>query len=188
MVAGPVPSRAATGAVPRTQLTRRLAYTPPRRAIPDDAHVGRPFCRRDRPPGRRIHALDRGRPRAGARRPGWLGRARAWPGASRPRDPDEEATLVAGLEGLADEVATGTFAWDASLEDVHLNLEAALAARDRAGRREAPYRPVAQRPGRPRPPALAATFAGGHRRSRRSTSSGPWSSEPSEMARRSCPA
>ena len=42
---------------------------------------------------------------------------------------DEEAALVAGLEGLADEVATGAFAWDASLEDVHLNLEAALAAR-----------------------------------------------------------
>ncbi len=42
---------------------------------------------------------------------------------------DEEATLVAGLEGLAEEVATGAFAWDASLEDVHLNLEAALATR-----------------------------------------------------------
>ncbi len=42
---------------------------------------------------------------------------------------DEEAALVAGLEGLADEVASGTFAWDAGLEDVHLNLEAALAAR-----------------------------------------------------------
>ena len=43
--------------------------------------------------------------------------------------PEEEAALVAGLEGLADEVATGAFAWDVSLEDVHLNLEAALVAR-----------------------------------------------------------
>ena len=43
--------------------------------------------------------------------------------------PDEEAALVAGLEALAEEVATGTFVWDESLEDVHLNLEAALARR-----------------------------------------------------------
>jgi len=43
--------------------------------------------------------------------------------------PEEEAQLVAGLEALAEEVAGGGFAWDASLEDVHLNLESALAAR-----------------------------------------------------------
>jgi len=43
--------------------------------------------------------------------------------------PDDEGALVAGLEALAAEVASGTFAWDASLEDVHLNLEAALTAR-----------------------------------------------------------
>jgi argininosuccinate lyase len=42
---------------------------------------------------------------------------------------DEEAALVAGLEGLADDVSSGAFAWDESLEDVHLNLEAALEAR-----------------------------------------------------------
>ncbi len=42
---------------------------------------------------------------------------------------DEEAVLVAGLEALAEDVAGGAFAWDASLEDVHLNLEAALAER-----------------------------------------------------------
>ncbi|MET1231740.1 MAG: argininosuccinate lyase [Candidatus Limnocylindrales bacterium] len=42
---------------------------------------------------------------------------------------EEEAVLVAGLEGLTDEVASGAFAWDAGLEDVHLNLEAALAER-----------------------------------------------------------
>jgi argininosuccinate lyase len=37
--------------------------------------------------------------------------------------------LVAGLEGLATEVADGTLIWDPDLEDVHLNLEAALAER-----------------------------------------------------------
>jgi argininosuccinate lyase len=42
---------------------------------------------------------------------------------------DEEAAMVAGLEALAVEVAAGTFVWDAALEDVHLNLEAALGER-----------------------------------------------------------
>ncbi len=42
---------------------------------------------------------------------------------------DEVDALVAGLEGLRGEVAAGTLAWDPDLEDVHLNLEAALADR-----------------------------------------------------------
>jgi argininosuccinate lyase len=43
---------------------------------------------------------------------------------------DEEVDeLVGGLEGLATEVADGTLMWDPDLEDVHLNLEAALAER-----------------------------------------------------------
>ncbi len=37
--------------------------------------------------------------------------------------------LVAGLTALAEDVAAGRFEWDPSLEDVHLNLEAALAQR-----------------------------------------------------------
>ena len=41
----------------------------------------------------------------------------------------EVATLVAGLEGLAREVEAGTLAWDPDLEDVHMNLEAALTER-----------------------------------------------------------
>jgi argininosuccinate lyase len=41
----------------------------------------------------------------------------------------EAQTLVAGLEGLRDEVKAGTLAWDPTLEDVHLNLEAVLEAR-----------------------------------------------------------
>jgi argininosuccinate lyase len=42
---------------------------------------------------------------------------------------DEANTLVAGLEGLQADVAAGRLAWDPALEDVHLNLEAALGER-----------------------------------------------------------
>ncbi len=44
-------------------------------------------------------------------------------------DPDEVAALVAGLDALRAEVVAGTLAWDPALEDVHMNLEEALAAR-----------------------------------------------------------
>ena len=42
---------------------------------------------------------------------------------------DEVDELVGGLTGLAEGVAAGRIDWDPSLEDVHMNLEAALAAR-----------------------------------------------------------
>src|SRR6476661_2523203 len=42
---------------------------------------------------------------------------------------DEVRELVAGLEGLRADVAAERIAWDPGLEDVHLNLEAALADR-----------------------------------------------------------
>lgn len=42
---------------------------------------------------------------------------------------DEVATLVEGLRGLRADVEGGTLAWDPALEDVHLNLEAALTER-----------------------------------------------------------
>ena len=38
----------------------------------------------------------------------------------------EVETLVAGLTALTEDVAAGRIAWDPTLEDVHLNLEAAL--------------------------------------------------------------
>ncbi|MEO8571058.1 MAG: argininosuccinate lyase [Chloroflexota bacterium] len=44
-------------------------------------------------------------------------------------DEREVETLVEGLVGLAGEVAAGRLAWDPTLEDVHMNLEAALAER-----------------------------------------------------------
>ena len=42
---------------------------------------------------------------------------------------DEVAVLAAGLEGLRGEVAAGSIDWDPALEDVHMNLEAALRQR-----------------------------------------------------------
>ena len=44
-------------------------------------------------------------------------------------DDDEVAQLVDGLSGLAESVAAGALEWDPTLEDVHLNLEAALTER-----------------------------------------------------------
>ncbi len=41
----------------------------------------------------------------------------------------EVAALVAGLEGLAADLEAGRLAWDDRLEDVHMNLEAALEAK-----------------------------------------------------------
>jgi argininosuccinate lyase len=43
--------------------------------------------------------------------------------------PDEVETLVRGLEGLGAEVEAGTLTWDPALEDIHMNLEAALRER-----------------------------------------------------------
>jgi argininosuccinate lyase len=43
--------------------------------------------------------------------------------------PDEVEALLAGLDGLRREVEAGTLAWDPALEDVHMNLEEALALR-----------------------------------------------------------
>jgi argininosuccinate lyase len=42
---------------------------------------------------------------------------------------DEVDAIAAGLDGLRVDVEAGTLAWDPALEDVHLNLEAALGAR-----------------------------------------------------------
>jgi len=41
--------------------------------------------------------------------------------------PDDVDALVAGLLALGQDVAAGRLAWDLALEDVHMNLEAALA-------------------------------------------------------------
>src|SRR5215208_3122065 len=42
---------------------------------------------------------------------------------------DEVEALVAGLTALAEDVAAGRLTWDPDLEDVHMNLEAALAGK-----------------------------------------------------------
>ena len=41
--------------------------------------------------------------------------------------PEETQTLVDGLAALAGDVAAGRLTWDPTLEDVHMNVEAALA-------------------------------------------------------------
>ena len=43
-------------------------------------------------------------------------------------DADQQA-IVAGLEGIAEEIQAGRFEWSQSLEDVHMNIEAALTER-----------------------------------------------------------
>jgi argininosuccinate lyase len=50
-------------------------------------------------------------------------------GRARLLTDDEVDELVDGLEGLAASVADGSMTWDPELEDVHLNLESALADR-----------------------------------------------------------
>ena len=49
---------------------------------------------------------------------------------------DDEAAIKAGLAGIAGEIDAGTFAFDATLEDIHMNIEARLTERiGDAGRR-----------------------------------------------------
>ena len=43
--------------------------------------------------------------------------------------PEETQTLVDGLAALAGDVAAGRMTWDPTLEDVHMNVEAALASK-----------------------------------------------------------
>jgi len=47
--------------------------------------------------------------------------------------PAEHRAIVAGLEALGREIAAGRFLWQTELEDVHMNLEAALTRRVPAG-------------------------------------------------------
>src|SRR5450756_1512143 len=51
------------------------------------------------------------------------------PGRAGLGDGAEAAALITGLGALRAEVEAGTLAWDPGLEDVHMNLEAALVAR-----------------------------------------------------------
>ncbi len=42
---------------------------------------------------------------------------------------EEADAIIAGLQDVADEIASGRFAWSVAREDVHMNIEAALIAR-----------------------------------------------------------
>src|SRR5256886_8007165 len=46
---------------------------------------------------------------------------------------DEFEMIARGLREIENEIAAGTFVWDTSLEDVHMNIEAALTNRIGAG-------------------------------------------------------
>ena len=70
-------------------------------------------------------------------------------------DGDERDAIVAGLRGIESDIDAGRFEWSSSLEDVHMNIEAAPHRTDRRGGEEAPHRAVAQRPGSP--PISAST-------------------------------
>ncbi|MBB1125615.1 argininosuccinate lyase [Thiospirillum jenense] len=43
-------------------------------------------------------------------------------------DPNECAAIIAGLERIATQIKNGSFEWSIALEDVHMNIEAALTA------------------------------------------------------------
>ncbi len=50
--------------------------------------------------------------------------------------PEDEAAIAAGLEAIAGEIEAGRFAFDAALEDIHMNIEARLTDRiGEAGKR-----------------------------------------------------
>ena len=42
---------------------------------------------------------------------------------------DERDQIIDGLQAIAAEIEAGTFDWSVGLEDVHMNIEAALTAR-----------------------------------------------------------
>ena len=46
---------------------------------------------------------------------------------------EEQRKIVKGLDAIGREIANGTFAWRAELEDIHMNIEAALTRRVPAG-------------------------------------------------------
>ena len=81
----------------------------------------------------------------------------------------------------------GAVEWDPALEDVHMNLEAALAERvgPLAGR--APHRPFAQRPGRHGPAALDAPGDRRPRREHRRLRAGAGRARRARRRRPSCP-
>ena len=77
----------------------------------------------------------------------------------------EEAQEIArGLDKIMAEIEAGTFTFSRALEDIHLNVESRLTRADRAGRRQAAHRALAQRPGGDR---LQALCQGRDRRDRR---------------------
>ncbi len=68
----------------------------------------------------------------------------------------EALSIVTGLQQIKGEIERGEFFWDRKKEDVHMNIEAALARCRGARRWQVAHRPLAQRSGRDRPAAVDA--------------------------------
>ena len=80
----------------------------------------------------------------------------------------QDAKRIAhGLDTILSEIEAGKFTFKRALEDIHMNVESRLVRTDRAGRRAAAHRALAQRPGRDRFQALGARRHRRHRRSAR---------------------
>ena len=100
---------------------------------------------------------------------------------------DEVAMLVEGLDGLTARRRGGHRRVGPEPRGRPHERRGGARRAGRAGRRKAPHRPVAQRPGRDGPAALAAARASTGSTRRSSTWSGRSSGWRSATARRSCP-
>ena len=69
---------------------------------------------------------------------------------------DEFEMIARGLREIENEIAADKFVWDQSLEDVHMNIEAALTKRIGAGRRQIAHWTQPQRSNRARSSPLCA--------------------------------
>ena len=76
----------------------------------------------------------------------------------------EAQEIARGLDQIMAEIEAGTFKFSRALEDIHLNVESRLTELIGAGRRQAAYRALAQRPGGD---GLQALCQGRDRRDRR---------------------
>ena len=153
-----------------------------------DAALGRAVRRGERCTDGRLHALDRDRRRDGARRPRRLGRPRPRARAGRAADARRgRDALVEGLDGLAGGGRGGHARLGPGPRGRPHEPRGGARRADRAGRRQAPHRSLAQRPGRDGPAPLAPP---GDRPARRgdprawSARSSAW---PSATARRFSP-
>ena len=178
---GPISPASAPDRPPPPSAGRRYHGVSQRRR--HDATLGRAVQRGERSAGRRLHALDRDRSRAGRRRPGRLDRPRPRPRARRPAHrPTRSTRSSRASRALGEEVDAGRST------GTRRSRTSTSTSRRRSAERigpvagQAPHRPLAQRPGRDRPAPLAPPRDRPARRRARRRSSGRSSSSPSATA------